>query len=166
MEIKQAFNEGDVFRFAYSDAERERRGRDGRDPNWCFDGQVIVRNGRLCDTYWSESIDPRTVTPEEGALTFVCNLAEVVDIQSYEVIHYDEADVMDLTSHRGHRQRFVVRKGTQTSVKRMLAEVTKKEHALIAEMESSVRLCGHTLAQLGGLRARLETGDASLRPWW
>src|SRR5690554_3386380 len=87
--------EGDVYRFSYH--QDRARG----DLSWCFDGQVVVRDGRLVDTYWGGTAvdygDGRVVQPSEGTLTFVCNLADVEDIHESERRYYADEDVIDLS---------------------------------------------------------------------
>jgi hypothetical protein len=164
-ETVQALQEGNVYRFSYSEQARERW---RTDPYWCFDGQLVVRNGKLCDTYWSFGAcgESRIVEPSEGTLTFVCNLNDVREIQEYEKRHYMEADVFDLTHHHGHRKRFVVRKGAEPSAERILFEIGAKEFDTLRQMEAAVCSAGRTLVQLGELRARVTTGDLSKKPWW
>jgi hypothetical protein len=157
--------EGDVYRFRYSEAERTRW---RTDPYWCFDGQLVVQNGVLVDTYWGFDgfSDRRVVKPHEGELIFVCNLNDVRDIKEYEVRHFDESDIFNLTHHAGHRKRFVVKKDAAVSSERMLDEVRKKERAVREEMELACRSAASDLVRLGELRARIEAGDLSRKPWW
>lgn len=163
--LPHAIREGDVFRFSYSEAERKKAG--GYDLNWAFDGKVVMRDGKLCDTYWGYSNgDPRIVRPDQGELTFICNLNDVRDVREYETLQYDEADSFNLSYNHGCNKRFVVRKDAKPSAARMLDEVRKKEHAVRQEMESAVRHGATTLVQLGEMRAQLEVGDLSKTPWW
>lgn len=159
------FREGDVYRFSYSEAARERW---RTDPYWCFDGQVVVRNGQLCDTYWSFGAcgDARVVRPEDGTLTFVCNLNDVREVKEYECKHYAESDCFNLSSQHGCYKRFAVRKDAPRSPERMLEEIRKKEQAIRDEMERVVRGGGHDLMRLGEMRAKLECGDTSIHIWW
>lgn len=159
--------DGDVFRFRYSDVVRERW---RTDPYWCFDGQVVCYKGKLIDTYWgfppSHSSDGRVVTADEGHLVLVCNLHHVRDIHEHETRHYDAADVFNLTHHAGHHKRFVVRVTATPSAVHMLDAIRVKENQTRREMESAVQSGASTLVRLGELRARLESGDLSKRPWW
>ncbi len=156
--------EGDVFRFTYSDTECAKSTADLR---WCVDGQVVVRDGRLCDTYWGfDASEPRIVRPDQGTLMFVCNLNDVREIKDYEARHYDEADVFNLTHHHGYRKRFVVRKDAQPSAERMLREIDAKAEAVRKDLESATRSALWDYRRLGELRARIESGDISQKPWW
>jgi hypothetical protein len=157
--------EGDVFRFSYSQAEREKAAQGWAGSlNHCFDGQVVYRKGQYVDTYWSfgECGDGRVVRPDQGELTFVVNLADVEPIRSYEALHYDEADVFDLSYQHGCYKKLMIRKGAQPSAARMIIEVRKKEASLRAEIEFAQR----NLCDLAVLRHRLESGDVSRKPWW
>lgn len=160
--------EGDVYRFSYSRAEHDKAAQ-----GWagslthCFDGQVVVRNGKLCDTFWGfDASEPRIVRPDQGELTFVCNLNEVTDIREYETRQYDAADVFNLTRHHGHHKRFAIRKGAVPSQQRMLDEVRKKRHAVEDELRRAASSAASMLFQLGELQSRLEAGDLSKHPWW
>jgi hypothetical protein len=162
--MEVALRDADVYRFSYSEESRQRW---RTDPHWCFDGQLVVRDGRLCDTYWGfDAGDPRIVKPSEGTLTYVCNLGEVRDIQEHETRWYDAADIFNLTHHHGYRKRFVVKKDAVPSFQRMLEEVAIREREVRERMESAVRSAASDLLQLGGLRAKLEAGDMTRKPWW
>ena len=78
------FNENDVFDFRYKPEEVKKR----FEPYHCFDGTLVVKkysDGKifLVDTYWGGG-DSRTFTPEkaieQGELTFLCNLDEMVAV--------------------------------------------------------------------------------------
>ena len=161
------FREGDVYRFAYSEAERERANKGWSGSlHHCFDGTVVVRGGKLVDTYWDNSNQGRVVTPEQGTLTFVCNLNDVRQVKEYETLQYDGADVFDLRYNHGCIKRWMVRKDAVPSKERMLAEVHKKRAAEEEKMALAIRSTMNTLFQLGELQARLEAGDLSRKPWW
>ena len=153
--------EGDVYRFSYSEAERKRA--DSRDLYWAFDGQVVVRNGKLCDTYWGfDASEPRIVLPEQGELRFICNLSDVRRISEYETRWYDESAVFNLSYNHGCNKRFMVRLDAQMSTHRMLQEVRQKETEINQSIQHGIR----TIADLAVLRAQLESGDLSRKPWW
>lgn len=151
--------EGDVYRFRYSDEVRKQW---RTDPNWCFDGQLEVKNGKLVDTYWRSSGDARVVKLTEGAFVFVCNLNDVREIRESETLQYDEADVFNLSYQHGCYRRFVVRKDAKPSAERMLEEVRKKQAEVRAEIDYAIR----TLGDLDVMRHQLESGDLSRKPWW
>jgi hypothetical protein len=164
MAVELELKEGDVYRFHYSEAASQRW---RTDPLWCFDGQVVVRKGRLCDTYWGfDASEPRIVTPSEGEMVFVCNLGDVRYVKHYETRQYDGGDVFNLSHQHGCYKLFAVRKDAQPSANRMLMEIRIKEDAVRQEMESTVRHAAFTLVQLGEMRARIEAGDLSKTPWW
>lgn len=152
--------EGDVFRFSYHEEVRAGMFM----PYHCFDGQLVVRNGRLCDTYWGfDSGEPRTFTLAEalaqGLLRFVVNLGDVTEIREGDQFLYDEADVFDLTHHAGYRRRFMLRKGAERSQARMLREVDDRIRKARAEAESAVSHVMHQMEHLGKAKARIEAGD-------
>ena len=159
--------EGNVYRFSYSEAEREKANKGWSGSlHHCFDGTVVVRNGRLVDTYWDSSNQGRVVTPEQGTLTFVCNLNEVRKVAEYETLQYDEADVFDLRYNHGCIKGWMVRNDAKPSAKRMLDEVRKKLNAVEKELQRAVNSAATDMFMLGELQARLESGDMSRKPWW
>lgn len=162
------FREGDVYRFTYSQAEHEKANRGWSGAlHHCFEGTVIVRDGKLCDAFWGmEASEPRIVRPEQGELTFVCNLNDVRPIRSYEAIQYAEADVFRITEQHGYTKKYFVRKDAEVSAARMLDEVRKKRHEVEDEMKRAVSSGASTLFQLGELQRALESGDLSKKPWW
>lgn len=168
MTTKVVLNEGDVFTFSYSQAERDKAAQGWAGSlHHCFDGQLVVRNGKLCDTFWGfEASEPRIVRPDQGELTFVCNLNDVREIREYETRQYDAADVFNLTHHHGHHKRFAVRKNATTSGTRMLEEIRMKRSVTEDEMKRAVASAASTLFMLGELQARIEAGDLSKHPWW
>ena len=159
--------EGDVYRFRYSQTERDKTAQGWAGSlDHCFDGTVVVRDGKLVDTYWDNSNQGRVVTPEQGTLTYVCNLGEVRQVKEYETLQFDEADVFDLRYNHGCIKRWMVRRDAKPSAKRMLEEVRKKRSAVEKELDSAINHAASTLFQLGELQARLEAGDLSRKPWW
>lgn len=160
--------EGDVYHFSYSEAEQEKANR-----GWsgslrhCFEGFVIVRNGKLCDTFWGlENSEARIVRAEQGELTFLCNLDDVRRIRRYEAIHYDAADVFRISEQHGCTEHFFVRKDAAVSSARILEEIRKKRHDVEDEMKRAVSSAASTLFQLGELQRAIEGGDLSRKPWW
>src|ERR1044071_5230623 len=107
--------EGDVFNFAYNQAEYERaRG----DLNWWFDGQLVWNGHKFYDTYWGltrGAVDGRPLTLGEartkGVLHFVCNLNDVEKIQDYEFPLYAEGDAFNLSHNHGSCRYYARRKG-------------------------------------------------------
>lgn len=156
---KVVLREGDVFRFSYSEAERAKR----FEPHHCFDGQVVVRGGKLCDTYWGfDGNEPRIVTPEQGELRFLCNLGDVRDIRPHEERHYAPEDVFNLSYQHGCYKRYVVNKGAAPNAERMLKEIAEKMHDTERQIQSACR----SLMELAVVKSRIEAGDLSRKPWW
>jgi len=157
--------EGDVYQFHYSDDVRQKW---RTDPYWCFDGQVVVRSGELCDTYWGFSAgEPRVVRPDEGAMTFICNLGDVRDVKEYETRHYAEADVFNLSYQHGCYKRFAVRKDASRNQDRMLAEVEQRMSDLLSKLETEVRSVTHDFVRLGECRAKIQSGELNaVNLWW
>lgn len=155
------FRENDVFNFRYKPDEAKKR----FEPYHCFDGTLVVKNYstglHLVDTYWSGG-DSRTFTPDEaiekGELTFLCNLDEMVDIKDYEVLYYDDDDIVKMHIHAGYRSRFLIKKGAHRSQAKMLQSIKQKiedEHSKIRSAENSLKRHNETLK-------KIEAGDTSV----
>lgn len=122
--------DGDVFGFAYNQAEYEKtRG----DLHWCFDGQLVWNGAKFYDTYWGltrGAVDGRGFTLAEaeaqGILHFVCNLNDVEKIQDYEYELYAEGDAFNLSHQHACCRYYVKRKGARKSVDKMRAALDRK----------------------------------------
>lgn len=156
------FKENDVFEFRYKPEEEKKRS----EPYHCFDGTLVVKrndNGEiyLVDTFWGGGKN-RAFTPEEaieqGELTFLCNLEEMVDIEEHETLYYDDADIVKMCIHGGYCNRFLIKKGTQRSQSKMLQSIRRKiedEHSKIRSAENSLKWLNETLK-------KIEAGDLSV----
>ena len=97
--------DGDVYRFSYNELAWVRAKKYGHgDLHWCFDGQLVFRDGLFCDTYWGLSwrgTDGRHFTVAEamtsGTLSRVCNLNDVEKIREDEYPLYAEGDAFNLS---------------------------------------------------------------------
>lgn len=156
------FKENDVFEFRYKPEEEKKR----FNPYHCFDGMLVVKKNDkeeiyLVDTFWRGRKN-RAFTPEEaieqGELTFLCNLEEMVDIGEHETIYYDDADIVKMCIHGGYCNRFLIKKGTQRSQSKMLQSIRRKiedEHSKIRSAENSLEWLNETLK-------KIEAGDLSV----
>lgn len=133
---------GDVFNFQYLDM----KGQSYTDRYWCFDGRLVadMSNGSiiLVDTYYGSGGN-RTFTPDDaraqGTLTFVCNVNEVQEMQSYEARYYDEADVFNLSYQHGCYERFVRRKDAKRSRVAMMKYLRGEMKEAKEAVDSAVR---------------------------
>jgi len=167
-------HEGDVFRFSYSAETREaaKRGIGHGDLDWCFDGQLVVWDGTLRDTYWSfgRSTDGRRLTLKEaqsqGTLTFVVNLDDVREVPESETRYYADADCFNLSHQHGCYKKYAVRKTAKKNAERMLAEIDERMRHVRREADSVARQALHDVELLTEARTRLAAGDISVRlPW-
>lgn len=160
--------EGDVFRFSYSPEswEQARRGLGHGDLHWCFDGQLIYRDGLLCDTYWGLTWggdNGRHFTLAEaqarGTLTFMCNLQDVEKIPDYDFGLYVDGDAFNLSHQHGCYKYFVKRKGAKKSVELMLAALDAKVTAAKDAIERAARHLEFAVETRDRLRPRIEAGE-------
>lgn len=159
---------GDVYRFTYS-AESWQRAKDNRfgsDLHWCFDGQLVYRDGLLCDTYWGfdwRGDNGRAFTVADaqakGTLEFVCNIGDVEKIRPDEFALYAEGDAFNL-SHQHHCHNYYVkRRGAKKDKALMLAALSKKVQDAHAEVQRAARNLEWAAAQRERLTPRIEAGD-------
>lgn len=160
--------DGDVYRFVYSreswDRAKTRMG--GGDLNWAFDGQLVFRDGWLCDTYWG--LDWRGDTGRRfrvaeavasGELTFICNLNDVEKIRDYEYELYAEADAFNLSHQHGCYKHFVKRKGARKDPEQMRRVLDKKVADARHAVDSAVRQLEYSVARRVELLPRIEAGE-------
>lgn len=162
-ETQIQFREGDVFRFRYSDERIAKARAVHHDLHWCFDGQVIVRDGKLCDTYWagyrlSSGGDQKVVTPEDGTLEFICNLNDVERIKEYQTRYYDESEVFNLSYQHGCYRFFAVKKGQPRNQCAMLAWLDRQA----SEYRRDIERTTHYLRLNAEQRAKVEAGDVTV----
>lgn len=146
----------DVFHFQWNKKYYEEH----RDPNWCFDGQLVARETPnksllLVDTYWCSGSDNISFTPEEaeakGTLTFVCNLDDVTDCHEDVTMYYDQKDWFNLSYQHGCYKRYVLKKGAQRSQKQMILSIQEKiddTTRKIRWMEDDLKAAQQTLERI------------------
>lgn len=153
----------DVYKFWYNEEWREKI----FDPNWCFDGQLIVkqnRNGELFleDTYWYGSGENKCFTLEQalerGVLIFVCNLNDIELIKENELNYYADDDIFNLSRQHGCYKEFYKRKGTEKSSDKM-EEVLKYK---IQEIEHELEWKKDELKRSKEKLERVQNGDLNI----
>jgi hypothetical protein len=160
MEIKL----NDVYSFSYNDAWCKKI----FDPNWCFDGQLIVTRGfagnlYLKDTYWGSSGDNKCFTLEEalerGELKFICNLDDVEQINAYALDYYDDEDLFDLSRQHGCYKLYYKRKGSKRSANKMERVLKDK----ICNMEGEIKARQSDLKWYKEKLNELKNGNIDIR---
>lgn len=155
--------EGDVFGFAYHQSEYDKaRG----DLNWCFDGQLVYRNGRLCDSYWGLTrggVDGRHFSWAEaqtvGILRFVCNLNDVEKIPEPDYELYADGDAFNLSHQHGCYKHFVKRKGAKKDRERMIDAVHRKVQDARNDLDRAVSRLEYAVLNRERLLAKIDAGE-------
>lgn len=162
-ETSIAPKDGDVYRFAYNQEQYERARGDLR---WCFDGQLVYRDGLLCDTYWGlnwRGDNGRSFTvakaQSQGILEFVCNLNDVEKIREDEYQLYADGDTFNLSHQHGCYKHYVKRRGARKDKERMLAAVHQKVTDARNDVERAVRNLEHAVRRCEQLVPRIEAGE-------
>lgn len=159
--------EGDVFAFSYSEETYAAAG--GRDLRWCFDGQLVYRDDLLNDTYWGLGRsygEGRHFTVEEakakGALTFLCNLNDVEQIQEYEFPLYAEGDAWNLSHQHGCYRYFVRRKGAKKSADLMRQALHARVETERSNVTSAIRTLEWAITRREQLLPKIDAGEEVL----
>lgn len=154
----------DVYRFRYNAEEHEKA---WSDLNWCFDGQLIVKENSkglyLEDTYWTS--DNRCFTLEEalnkGTLEFVCNLDDVEECSENPYNYYEDEDIFDLSYQNGCYRRIRVKKGAKRSKDKMREVLECK----IAESKSKIESAQYEIEINKKKLQELENGNLDIYVW-
>lgn len=160
--------DGDVFGFAYSQEswDRAKSGLGHGDLHWAFDGQLIYRDGLLCDTYWGlewrgDSGRSFTVADAQakGELVYVCNLNDVEKIPDYDYELYAGGDAFNLSYQHGCYRHFVRRKGARKDKDRMTEAVHRKVQEARDELDRAVRRLEWAVLERERKLAKIEAGE-------
>lgn len=158
----------DVYSFSYSSESREKakHGFGGTDLNWCFDGQLIYRDGLLCDTYWGfdwRGENGRCFTVADasakGKLTFLCNLSDVEKIREDEFALYADGDAFNLSHQHGCYRHYVKRMGAKRDKDRQIAALMAKVEAARYKLDSARRDLEYSIERQTRLTPLIEAGQ-------
>jgi hypothetical protein len=155
--------EGDVFGFAYNQAEYDKARGDLR---WCFDGQLVWQGGQFIDSYWGlvrRGVDGRTFSLADahakGVLHYVCNLNDVEKIQGYEFELYAEGDAFNLSHQHGCYKHYVKRKGARKSADLMRAALDYKVRQARDDIERAISRLEYAVLRREQLTPRIDAGE-------
>jgi hypothetical protein len=154
---------GDIYRFRYSVAERERMRFTA---DHCFEGLLHVRelNGelRLVDTYWGIGGDGRMFTLQDaerkGTLTFYCNLHDVEPIKEYEQVYYADEDLFTVSEQHAcvpRRVHWFKRKGAERNADKMLRVLGEQ----VRECQQTIASATRKLADLAVTKEKIYAGN-------
>jgi len=119
-----AMREGDIYRWRWADPERDADCGPFRSYH-CLSQLAVVRSGKLTDTYWpgtgNHVLDPAKVT-----LTFIGNIADLVEIRAYDIPYYRREDIVDMRHANNSYGPIYLRKGAQKDADTMLARAAHR----------------------------------------
>lgn len=148
----------DVYRFRYSDEYNS----NGKDNYWCFDGQLVVKEGRentliLQDTYWSS--DSKTFSLEEalkkGSLKFICSMEDVIECQENDRKYYKPEDIFDLSCQHHYRKAIYRNK----EARKDLGIMQESLEDMIGETEREIQYAKNSLEFLQEKLEKVKSGD-------
>ncbi len=163
--------ENDVFDFRYKPEVEDKINESwGGSSRHCFDGQLIAKKDyknhwSFVDTYWSfgnggddsHSFSLKEIR-EQGKITFVCNLADIEEIQEYEQKYYDDKDIFNLSHQHGCYKFYAIKKGTKKSNTKMLKTVNDK----IQEAKRDLERAGDKIEEYSQKKTKIEAGDLTV----
>jgi hypothetical protein len=127
-----SIKDGDVFHWSYL-----REVKHGDYSYWCKSQIAIAKDGLLVDTYCDSSAHwSYEDAPKKLDLTFLGNLADLVNVPEYNREYYADSDIVNLNHANSSRGNFYIRRGAQRSKEKMLEtahykmEKAQKELAL------------------------------------
>jgi len=167
MDVIEKLNEGDIFRWHYSDPKTN-FGAWG--DHHCCSRIAVVQDGVLRDTYWLHWSQDQGKWLGTGSgrtfglndlsrlkLAFVANHADLVPAKEYDANYYDDADIVDLNHSNDTRGNFYLRKGAVRSQAKMLSAARAK----LERSESDKRDAEWRSERLRESIAKIEAGDVS-----
>lgn len=112
----------------------------------CREGQAVVVNGRVLDTFWSLGTETHHLTVEElesAILRF--NTGDYDELDQYarespaKWLTFDPKDREQITSQHGLQSRWFIRKGAEPSVETMRSNIVAELDEAIRAAESATR---------------------------
>lgn len=142
--------DGDIYFWKYADDV----GRGYSDLYHCKSRKAVVINGRLVDTFWSDSNDGARLDPDSIVLEFKGNKADLRTIREWEVKYYDEQDVVDMRHSNSSRAEIYVKASALRSRDAMLEHIANMKR----EQESVINSATYKLELLDKSEADVKAG--------
>lgn len=150
----EKLREGDIYRWSYREPSDDRQyGR-----YHCCSQIAVVKNGRLCDTYWSFGSDGRSFGVgelERLNLTRLGNFAELIKAPAWQADYYDVADIVNLNHSNSSNDNFYLRVGAVRSAKKMLESAQRK----LERLQSDKRTAEWGIKRITAAIAQIEGGE-------
>lgn len=142
--------------------------------NWCFDNQLVVKDGHLIDTYWAYINKDLNTNPEfksdssckkwkiedidESNLEFMCNLDEVKTIHGSDLKYYKEEDIVNLGYQHRCYSLYALRDGSNRDKDTIIKDI---EEAIIS-VEWTISSSKSKLLDLNELKDNVESDNIDL----
>lgn len=141
--------DGDIYFWRYAEGFGL-----GDAPYHCKSRKAVVINGRLIDTFWSNSGDGHVIDPSRVVLEFKGNKSGLRAIREWEAKYYNEDDVVDMRHSNSMRAEIYVIADARRSRDAMLKHIAAMEDA----QESAIRSAKYKLELLAKSREDVKAG--------
>lgn len=142
-------NDGDIYFWRYRDDVKL-----SSEPYHCKSRKAIVIDGRLIDTFWSNSSYGTVLDPDHVILDFKGNKNDLRQIREWEAKYYDQDDVVDMRHSNSMRAEIYVKKGAIRSRDALLEQIAEMRRAA----ESDIRYAQYRLERLAKAEADVMAG--------
>jgi len=144
--------EGDIYRWRWADDARD-RDRGPYRAYHCFSQMAVVRDGRLCDTFWyghGTVIDPSVV-----ALTLLGNENDMTKIREYEARYYRSEDIVDMRHSNSSSAPVYLQPGAQKDPDTMLEYIRHER----GRAEYEARYAAEKIERMDGFEKMVIAGN-------
>lgn len=150
---KTEFREGDIYRWRWADPAKDADCAPYRSYH-CYSQLAVVRNGCAVDTFWHGG-DNKALDPCEVELTLLGNVADLVEIRSYDVVYYRREDIVDMRHSNNSHGPIYRRKGAERDAETMLELIDYR----IDTSKREIEYAKQRIEMLEKDRARVMAGD-------
>ena len=157
-------NEGDIFHWQWKLGREKGFG----DAYWCRTQRAMVIDGVLCDLLWvphggkyrggaygPRQPDQGRINPDDVDLTFIANLADLVEIWPEQAKFYDADEVVDLRHSNNSNAPVMVR----ASATRSRDATVKTLETEIAQLAFEVAMTTDRLERKRDMLAKIVAGE-------
>ncbi len=144
--------EGDVYDWRWADDARHADCGPHRSYH-CFSRIAVVKDGLLCDTFWSP---PGTkLSPDAVVLTLLGNILDMTEIRESEARYYCSGDIVDMRHSNNSRASVYLKAGAQKDRDTMLEYIRRERE----QAESEARFNASKIERMDGLEKMVIEGN-------
>lgn len=130
--------DGDVYHWRWKDDERDADCGPFRAYH-CYSQIAVVKNGELCDTFWSDCSGAKVLDPSEIILDLRGNINDMSEIPEWEMPYYRPEAVVDMRHSNNSRAPIYLKAGAKRDAGVMLERVREKQREAERNIEFAQR---------------------------